>query len=57
MNARLSVFVSLKSGGTVVHVFLVSANATLDWFKRNADEMAGKFLPGVNYSALNVEAA
>lgn len=55
MIARLSVFVPLKTGDTVVHVFNVEAPKSLDWFKANADELAGLCLPGTQYNALNVE--
>lgn len=57
MIARLSVFVPLKTGDTVVHVFKVEADQSLDWFKRNADELATKCTKGAQYNALNVEAA
>ncbi len=60
MNIKLSVIApvpSCKLGQLVMHVFNVKAEQSLEWFKAHADEMARQFLPGVNYVALNVEAA
>lgn len=41
----------------VMHVFTVSADQPLDWFKQHADELASKCLPQTPYVALNVEPA
>lgn len=57
MNAKVSIFVALRGDGILVHVFNVKAEQTLEWFKAHADELAKQVLPGVDYVALNVEAA
>ena len=55
MNAKLSIFIQTKFDTTVMHIFNVEADETLDWFKSNADELASKCMPGAQYTALNVE--
>jgi hypothetical protein len=58
MQITLSVLQRMPSSeGTIVHLFTVSADKPLDWFKQHADELAGKCLPGIPYVALNVETA
>ena len=56
MDVTFSIFQPVpKTDGLVMHVFTVSAERPLEWFKRNADELVAKCLPGTPYVALGVE--
>jgi len=58
--ATLQVFVPLPASCApachVVHVFTVTADKPLEWFKAHADELARQALPGALYDALMVAA-
>jgi hypothetical protein len=56
---ELSVFLRLISDAVVVHVFQIKVEQPIEWVKKNADEMAAKFLTGAvkNYCALMVKEA
>ena len=53
---ELSVFVRLISDAVVVHVYQIKVAQPIEWVRKNADEMAQKFLTGAvkNYCALMV---
>ena len=55
MKVMLSILCPLQSGGTVVHKFSLDARCSLEWFKKNADELARTIMPDAHYTALFVE--
>lgn len=57
LAVRFSILCPLESGGTVVHVFLVEARATIDWFRAHSAELAQACWPDSGYTALNIEIA
>ncbi len=55
--AFLSVLVPIQAppGGHVVHVYRIECDASLQWVREHADEIAGR-LVGATYNALMVSA-